>query len=63
MAPLVLKVVKSKAEGVMNLGGPAVSLEEYAKKTRPEIKSIPRPDWVPEDSSMDITKMTKALKT
>ncbi len=62
MAELVLKVVKSKAKGVMNLGGPRISLEEYARKTRPEIKSIPRPDWVPEDTSMDITKMTMELK-
>lgn len=62
MASLVLKVVKSKAEGVMNLGGPRISLEEYAKESRPEIKSIPRPDWVPEDSSMDTTKMQKILK-
>lgn len=63
MAQQVLKVVKSKAEGVMNLGGPRISLEEYAKKTRPEIKSIPKPEWVPQDSSMNITKMKKELKT
>lgn len=63
MAPLVLKAVKSKAEGVINLGGPRISLEEYAKKTRPEIKSIPRPEWVPKDTSMDITKMQKILKS
>lgn len=61
MAELVLKVVKSKAEGVINLGGPRISLEEYARKTRPKIKSIPKPDWVPEDSSMDITRMRKEL--
>ena len=63
MAQLVLKVVKSEARGVMNLGGPRISLAEYAKKTRPDIKSIPKPDWVPQDSSMDITKMRKELKT
>ena len=62
MAQLVLKVVKSEAEGVMNLGGPRISLEEYAKKTRPNIKSIPKPDWVPEDTSMDIAKLKKTLK-
>lgn len=62
MAPLVLKVVKSKAEGVMNLGGPRISLEEYAKVTRPNIKSMPRPDWVEKDTSMDISKLKKTLK-
>lgn len=61
MAQLVLKAVKSSAGGVMNLGGPRISLEEYARKTRPKIKSIPKPDWVPEDSSMDITRMKKEL--
>src|SRR3989338_5697041 len=62
IAPLVLKVVKSKARGVMNLGGPRISLEEYAQITRPEIKSIPKPDWVPKDTSMDISKLKKILK-
>lgn len=62
IAPLVLKAAKSKARGVLNLGGPRISLEEYAKKTRPEIKSIPKPSWVPKDSSMDISKMKKELK-
>lgn len=62
MAPLVLKAVRSKASGVMNLGGPRISLEEYARKTKPNIKSIPKPVWVPQDSSMDITKMKKKLR-
>lgn len=61
MAPLVLKAAKSKIGGVMNLGGPRISLEEYARKTKPNIESIPRPDWVPKDSSMDISKMKKEL--
>lgn len=63
MAPLVLKAVKSKTEGVMNLGGPRISLEEYARQTKLNIESIPKPDWVPEDTSMDISKMKKELKT
>lgn len=63
MAFLVLKATKSDTLGVMNLGGPRISLEEYAKKTQPKIKSIPKPDWVPEDTSVDITKMIRELKT
>lgn len=62
MAPLVLAAAKSKAVGVMNLGGPKISLEEYAKKTRPKITTIPKPGWVPKDTSMDLTKMKKAIK-
>lgn len=61
MAQLVLSVVKSKAVGVLNLGGPRISLEEYARKTRPDIETIPKPNWVPRDTSMDITKMNKLL--
>src|SRR3989344_579632 len=62
MAPLVLAAAKSKATGIMNIGGPRNSLEEYARRTRPDIKTIPKPEWVPEDTSLDISKMKKFLK-
>ena len=62
MASLVLKAVKSKAEGVMNLGGPKISLEEYARKTKPNIEVISKPVWVPKDTSLNTTKMKKELK-
>ena len=62
MAPLVLKAAKSDASGVMNLGGPRISLEQYARKTRPDIETVPKPDWVPKDSSMDTAKMKRELK-
>lgn len=62
MADLVLKVVESKTEGVINLGGPKISLEKYARITRPDIKTIPKPDWIQKDTSMDINKLKKALK-
>lgn len=62
MASLVLKAAKSSATGVMNLGGPRISLEQYARKTHPDIETIPKPKWVPKDTSMDTTKMKRALK-
>ena len=62
MAPLVLKAAKSKAIGIMNLGGPKISLEAFARKTRPDIETIPKPKWVPKDTSMDTTKMKRRLK-
>lgn len=62
VANLVLRATKSNSEGVMNLGGPRISLEEYARKTKPNIKSIPKPGWVSKDTSMDIVKMKKELK-
>lgn len=61
MAPLVLTAAKSRAIGVMNLGGPRTSLEDYAKRTRPDVETIPKPDWVPADTSLDITKMKREL--
>lgn len=62
MAPLVLKAIKSRASGVMNLGGPPISLEQYALQTRPHIETIAKPRWIPKDTSMDITRMKKALE-
>ncbi len=61
MAPLVLAAAKSEATGVMNLGGPRTTLESYAKRTRPDIQTIPCPDWVPKDTSLDLSKMKAEL--
>ncbi|MBI4117376.1 MAG: sugar nucleotide-binding protein [Parcubacteria group bacterium] len=61
MAPLVLAAAKSSAVGVMNLGGPRTTLENYAQRTKPDIETIPKPDWVPADTSLNITRMKKEL--
>lgn len=61
MAPLVLAAAKSSATGIMNLGGPRMTLEAYAKRTRADIQTIPKPEWVPHDTSLDLTKMQKEL--
>lgn len=61
MAPLVLAAAKSLATGVMNIGGPRTTLEAYARRTRPGIQTIPRPDWVPGDTSLDLAKMKAIL--
>ena len=61
MAPLVLAAAKSSATGVMNIGGPRTTLEAYARRTRKDIQAIPKPDWVPADTSLDLTKMKAAL--
>jgi dTDP-4-dehydrorhamnose reductase len=57
MAPLVLLAAKSKSVGVMNLGGPRTSLEAYAKRTKKDIMTIPKPAWVPADLSLDLSRM------
>lgn len=61
MAPLVLKAAKSAITGVLNLGGPPTSLEEYARRTKPGIQTIPCPRWVPKDTSLDLTRMKELL--
>lgn len=61
MAPLVLLAAKSTATGVLNIGGPRVLLEEYAKRSRPDIETVERPLIVPADVSLDITRMQKEL--
>jgi len=61
MAPLVLAAAKSSATGVLNLGGPPTTLEAYARRTRPDITAIPKPDWVPADTSLDLTRMKEVL--
>lgn len=61
MAPLVLAAARSKAEGVMNVGGPRTTLEDYARRTRSDVQTIPRPEWVPADTSLDISKMKVEL--
>ena len=62
MAPLVLAAAQSDATGIMNIGGPRSTLEDYARRTRTDITTIPKPDWVPADTSLDITKMKQALR-
>ena len=61
IAPLILKATKSQLTGIMNLGGPITTLEEYARRTKPDIETIPCPDWVPKDTSLDLTRMENEL--
>lgn len=61
MAPLVLKAAKSSSVGIMNIGGQRNSLEQYARRSRPDIETIPCPAWVPKDTSLDITRMESEL--
>jgi dTDP-4-dehydrorhamnose reductase len=61
MAPLVLALTKSDLTGIVNVGGPRATLAQYAARTRPDITTIPTPDWVPKDTSLNIDKMKKTL--
>ncbi len=61
IAPLVLSAARSSVQGILNIGGPRTTLEAYAKRTRPDIRTIPCPAWVPKDTSLDLGKMKQAL--
>ncbi|TSC67991.1 MAG: Uncharacterized protein G01um101472_224, partial [Parcubacteria group bacterium Gr01-1014_72] len=47
--------------GILNIGGPRTTLYEYARRTRSDITTIPKPDWVPEDTSLDVGRMRDVL--
>ncbi|MEK7659970.1 MAG: sugar nucleotide-binding protein [Patescibacteria group bacterium] len=53
VAPLILRATRSSATGVMNVGGMRGTLVEYAKRTKADIETIPRPNWVPRDTSLN----------
>ncbi len=61
MAPVVLKLTNSTLAGIVNAGGPRMSLYDYASRTRPDITTIPTPEWVPKDTSLDLTRMKETL--
>lgn len=61
MAPLVLKAARSTATGIMNIGGPKISLYDYAKRTNQFIEKIEKPEWVPLDTSLDTNRMKTEL--
>lgn len=61
IAPLILAAARSDITGVLNLGGAATTLEEYAKRTMPDVGVINKPDWVPADTSLDLTRMNTEL--
>lgn len=61
IAPLILKAARSEAVGVMNIGGERGTLEAYAKRTRQDIETTPRPDWVPRDTSLNIDAFKKLI--
>lgn len=60
-APLVLALAGTAATGIINVGGPRTTLADYARRSRATIQEIPKPDWVPADTSLDISRMLSVL--
>ena len=61
--PIFNKIINKK--GILNIGGPTMSVYNFAKKFNPKIKKIyikKNNNLMPKDSSMNLTKINKILK-
>lgn len=66
IAPLMLRILMAKPPfaGVVNVGGPRMTVFDFAKSSRQDVGKIRRQDigsWVPYDTSLDTTLMHKIL--
>lgn len=62
IAPLILKAAKSKLTGIVNIGSSGQSLYQYAKRTKPGIKKIKTPKWIPRDTRLNLKKWKSHFK-
>ena len=63
IAPIILELIERDCRGVYNVGGHRRSVYQFASESR-DVKEITRSDigdWVPKDTSMDITKLRAIL--
>jgi len=64
IAPLILRLIESGHTGIVNVGGNHQTIYEFAKQSVPDVGKITRADigdWVPADTSMDLSLMEKIL--
>ena len=66
IAPLMLRILMAKPPfaGVVNVGGPRMTVFDFAKSSRQDVGEVRRQDigdWVPYDTSLDTTLMHKIL--
>lgn len=59
---LVIDLIKSNSDGIYNVGTEIKSIYDLAKKSNPDIKKINKPVWVPNDITMDLSKLKNRLK-
>jgi dTDP-4-dehydrorhamnose reductase len=59
-AKLILKMLHNGTTGIVNLGGPASTVYDFAKESRPDVVEILRSDikeTIPNDVSMNLRKL------
>jgi hypothetical protein len=61
ISSLIIKLINSHATGVFNVGTEIKSIYNLALKTNPSVIPSLRPNKVPYNVTMDITKLTKFL--
>lgn len=64
IAPLIWSIIESGYVGIVNVGGKARSIYDFAKESVPTVGKILRTevgDWVPADTSMNLALMERIL--
>lgn len=59
-APQILALAQSNLTGIVNLGGPAITMFDYARESRPDVRPIKRSeikDPIPADTSLDLARL------
>lgn len=62
ISDLIIKLINSNVNGVYNVGSEVKTMYELAKHTKPLVGKSFVPNHVPHNTSMNITKMKKAIK-
>ena len=61
IASIIIKLVNSNSFGIFNIGTELKSIFDLARKTNENVKAVLKPYVVPENVSMDISKLKKEL--
>jgi dTDP-4-dehydrorhamnose reductase len=61
IADLIIKLIKCKATGIYNVGTEPKTMLDLAKQTKPETQPIQKPDHVPGNISMNLTKLNSTF--
>jgi dTDP-4-dehydrorhamnose reductase len=61
IASLIINLVMSNNFGIFNIGTEFKSMFDLAKQTNKNVKPAGKPEYVPKDTSMDISKLKKSI--
>tara|TARA_R110000823_G_scaffold262221_1_gene382822 strand:- start:6783 stop:8147 length:1365 start_codon:yes stop_codon:yes gene_type:complete len=62
ISDLIIKLINNDSNGIFNVGTEVKTTYELAKQTKPNVGKSLKPNHVPGDLSMDISKLKKELK-